>query len=428
MSFLKTKSLPIFMWLLPVSFFTYQFILRLWPSLMMQDIMQQFAIDASGFGSLAAAYYYGYSFTQIPLAILFDKYGVRIVLGACSLLTGLATLVFSNTDSLLIATLSRACVGIGSAAGFLAVSKVTSEWFVKSEYARMVGFSFTIGLMGAVYGGKPVSLLIEDLGGMEVAYTLAMVSIAIGIATFVFLRRPSASGLDQIVSSDLLRSPGQVRGKESSFKITDFKALLSSKTIWLLGISNFLMVGSLEGFADVWGVSYLQTAYGLTKGDAAQLCSLIFVGMIFGGPILATFAAKFGNYNVISFAGFTIAILMFMMLLTGFEFNWYLFATLFLIIGVMCCYQVLVFAIGCDLMAPELLSVTIAFLQTMNMIGGSFFHTIIGSIMDRFWTGGMDGLVRVYSLESYEQALMLIPTCAVFGALIVLFIGRKRKS
>lgn len=410
MSFFKAKSLPLLMWLLPVSFFTFQFVLRLWPSLMIQDIMQQFAIDASGFGILAASYYYGYSLMQIPIAILLDKYGVRIILTGCAVLTGFATFVFSNTDSLLIATISRICVGIGSAAGFLAISKVTSEWFPKSQYGRMVGFSFTIGLMGAVYGGKPISLLIQEMGGQELAYTLSLISVAIGIATFCLMQQsPHNESVKQ----------------ESSFTISDFKSLLSSRHIWLLGIANFLMVGSLEGFADVWGVSYLQVAHGLSKSDAAQLCSLIFVGLIFGGPIMAALGMRFGNYNVISFAGFVIAGIMFAMLLLELDFNLYLFSGLFLLIGVMCCYQVLVFTVGSDLMPAHLLSVTIAFLQTMNMIGGSFFHTIIGKIMDKFWNGSMEGLIRVYTLESYQQSLLLIPCCAALGALIVLTIRKS---
>lgn len=54
------------MWFLPLLFFTGQFVLRLWPGLMMQDIMQQFKIDAVEFGLLASAYYYGYALMQIP--------------------------------------------------------------------------------------------------------------------------------------------------------------------------------------------------------------------------------------------------------------------------------------------------------------------------------------------------------------------------
>lgn len=53
----KSKYMPFVMWLFPLSFFAYQFILRLWPGLMMQQIMGQFSIDASHFGLLAAFYY-----------------------------------------------------------------------------------------------------------------------------------------------------------------------------------------------------------------------------------------------------------------------------------------------------------------------------------------------------------------------------------
>ena len=54
---MSKRILPYAMWVFPLSFFTYQFILRLWPSLMMQQIMQQFQVDATGFGLLASVYY-----------------------------------------------------------------------------------------------------------------------------------------------------------------------------------------------------------------------------------------------------------------------------------------------------------------------------------------------------------------------------------
>ena len=53
---LRHKYLPFFMWLFPLLFFAYQFILRLWPGLMIDQIMEQFSIDASHFGLLAAFY------------------------------------------------------------------------------------------------------------------------------------------------------------------------------------------------------------------------------------------------------------------------------------------------------------------------------------------------------------------------------------
>ncbi|WP_026069468.1 hypothetical protein [Legionella tunisiensis] len=78
----------------------------------------------------------------------------------------------------------------------------------------------------------------------------------------------------------VLRTPTHNKSEKTypeSFRLSSFKALLSSPTIWLLALANLLMVGSLEGFSDVWGVPYLMTAYSITKSEAAELISCVFL-------------------------------------------------------------------------------------------------------------------------------------------------------
>jgi len=408
----KHRFLSYLMWLLPLSFFTYQFLLRLWPSLMMQQIMQQFAIDATAFGLLASVYYYGYAGMQIPMALALDRFKPRDVISFSIIICGLATYLFSITENWYLALLTRFLIGGSSAVGFLGTSKVISQWFPKDHYARMVGFTFTIGLIGAIYGGKPVSILVENFGWHQVAITLALVALSIGLLTYLALRDPGVS-------------KHKIQPK---FKLPDLKNLLRSPNIWLLAVANLLMVGSLEGFADVWGVNYLMKAYGLNKGDAAELISFIFIGMIFGGPILILLAKNLGNYTVISCCGLGMS-LAFCYLLWGIaNYNWYGLATLFIGIGIMCCYQVLVFSAGCDFVSIQLLGVTVAFLNCVNMLGGSFFHSLVGIMMDNFWTGGTSDGIRVYDLESYNHALIVIPLCSILGAVMVALVGKRVRT
>lgn len=409
----KHKYVPFLMWLFPLSFFTYQFIWRLWPSLMMHEIMQQFAIDASGFGFLSGLYYYGYSPMQIPIAMMLDRLGARYIVFGSAVLCGIAAFTFSYTDNWYLACLSRFLVGVGSAVGFLGTAKVVSEWFPKDQYAKMIGFSFTVGIMGALYGGKPVSLLMENYSWQHVAFVLACVSIALGFAAYLFLRSPKA--LKTLNEAD-------------SFKVSYFKELLSSPVIWFLAISNFLMVGSLEGFSDVWGVPYLMTTYTLGKSEAAELISFVFVGMLFGGPLLAALSKKLGNYTVISLCGLGMALAL-ILLFSSTVYNWYWFAGLLFCVGILGCYQVIVFVAGSDLVSPQLLCVTVAFLNCVNMLGGSFFHTTIGLMLDAFWTGmtSHDG-VKQYTVESYNMALMIIPICAIVGACLVGFVGLRLRQ
>lgn len=410
----KHRSLSILMWILPLSFFTYQFVLRLWPSLMMQQIMHQFSIDATAFGILVSIYYYGYAGMQIPIAIMLDHYGARFIIFFCCIVCGIATFIFSTTENWYLALLSRFLIGAGSAVGFLGTSKIISQWFPKNQYARMIGFTFTIGLMGAVYGGKPVNFLIDTLGYQKVNFLLVAIALGIGVLSYLLLRRPLNSYENQ-----------------ESIKLSSLKNLLSSPIIWLLAFSNLLMVGALEGFADVWGVNYLICAYNFSKSDAAELISFIFIGMLFGGPFLALCSKKFGLFTMISVCGVVMAVAFLCLILSNGSFSWYMLAALLCGVGILCCYQVLIFAVGCDFVKSELLGVTIAFLNCINMLGGSFFHTLIGVAMDIFWSGIVDNEVRQYTLESYNHALMIIPICSLIGATIILsikMISNHRKS
>ncbi|MDP2194284.1 MAG: MFS transporter, partial [Alphaproteobacteria bacterium] len=230
---------------------------------------------------------------------------------------------------------------------------------------------------------------------------------------YVFLRSKKDCSTDNTAQTS----------QESALNLSSLKAIISSKTIWLLAIANLLLVGSLEGFADVWGVQYLIESYGMGKSDAAGIISFIFIGMLFGGPTLAWLSEKFGDAIVIALCGVFMALIFFAML-AGFI-PAAILPYAFFLVGIMCCYQVLVFSVGSKLVSPASLGICVAFLNSINMLGGSFYHTIIGRAMDIFWQGAYSALgCKVYDINAYTKALNVIPVCALIGA--ALFIGFAR--
>lgn len=408
----KTHYMPFVVWFFPLSFFAFQFILRLWPGLMMQEIMVHFSIDASSFGLLAAFYYYGYAGMQIPVALLLDKFGARLVIFVFALLCGLGALLFTSTNNFYLALFSRFLIGACSAVGFLGVSKVVSEWFHTEQYSHMIGLSFSVGLLGAVYGGKPLTQLLSTYGGQRLGLVLAIGAIAIGVLACMVVRTPKKS--KTIPTNNI--------------SLSQLSVLFTFKKLWVLALANLLMVGALEGFADVWGVPYLTAAYGFAKSDAALLVSFIFMGMLFGGPMLALLAKKLGNYMILGACGVGLS-LAFLVLLSENVSNWWLLSALFFSVGLMCCYQVLVFATGSAFVSSQHLGITIAFLNCINMLGGSFFHTLIGKIMDYYWEGNLSQAgLKQYSLQSYHHALLAIPVCALLGTVLIYLLHKRTRK
>lgn len=392
------------MWSLPLLFFGFQFILRLFPGLVMPDFLAKYHITATDFGLFASLYYLGYAGMQIPIAILLDKFGPRLIICLSALLCGLACILTTQSDLWILALLSRFLIGIGSVVGFLGTSKIISNWFSSQQYGRLVGFTFSFGLLGAIYGGKPVSLLIEKMGFESVLFVLGCVSIFISLFVCLLLKNK------------------QTHEKKTQSVISTLKFVLTKPSIIVLAISSLMMVGSLEGFADVWGVPYLMAARSLSKPDAAGIVSYIFIGMLFGGPILTYFADKFrSDYKVIFACGLLMAVLLSYFLYCNEGLSLYAMKTLMFVIGILCCYQVLVFAVGSKLVSPGYLGVTIAFLNCINMLGGLFFHRTIGILMDSLSdTHLMNGIV-VYEANTFVLALIIVPLCSVVGAIGILF-------
>jgi predicted MFS family arabinose efflux permease len=409
----KFNYLPWLMWLLVVSFFAYQFVMRLAPGLVMKDIMDKFGISASAFGFLSSMYYFGYAGMQIPIAALLDRYGVRIVVSICVFLCSLATIAFVYSDSWWLVLASRFLVGACSAAGFLGTSKIISEWFPNAQYGRLVAISFSYGLLGALYGGKPIAMLLET-------YSWQAIFRIVGITGFVLFA----------LICTLVKSPKEKNSRQNDQGniLNNLLQLIKNRKLMLIAVSNLLMVGSLEGFADVWGVSYLEKVYNMTRADASLVTSMIFLGMLFGGPVLTYFAEKSDcYYKVTAMCGILISCIFVLMLTGSHWIDYKLLCILMFINGILCCYQVLVFTIGNKLVGAAMVGITVAFLNCINMLGGSFFHTTIGVLMDLFWDGSVENGIRIYGESAYNSALFAIPIASILGALFFLLLNSFNK-
>lgn len=403
---------PWVMWFFAVLFFAYQFIMRVFLGLCVPEIMTKFQVDATDYGLLASMYYYAYAGMQIPIAILLDRFGPRSIISLSCFVYSVVVFLFYWTDQWYLALLARFLIGAASATGFLGVSKVITLWFSPSHYARMVGLSFSIGLLGAIYGGLPVSYLIGQYGWENV---LLMVGAAGLVLTglLVLTLKPHHRSL-------LHTSPSILK---------ELKSLLSMPILIFIGLANLLMVGSLEGFADVWGVPYLMAVYEYHKNEASFITSSVYTGMLIGGPLLAYVAEKFkAFYQTTAFCGVMMALLLAVMLLSNGAINYMVLYLMMFMVGVLCCYQVLVFAIGTALVPLESRNMTVAFLNGVNMLGGTFFHTIIGYMMDLFWMGQTVAGQRVYEAHAYTYALYAIPIAACIGGLTFLFLRPVEKG
>lgn len=401
----QRRSVVMLMWALASFFYAYQYILRVLPNIMMNDILEKFQIDASLFGQYAGFYYIGYAGMHIPIGLLLDKYGPKKILPLCIVITaiGLMPLVYSN--HWIYPTLGRLLIGMGSSAAILGVFKIVRMFFAESRFTVMLGFSVTIGLLGAIYGGEPINYSIEKWGPTLVIQLLVAIGVGLALLTAWII-------------------PNQPTAETELGWLESVKTVLTNKRVLITCLLAGLMVGPLEGFADVWGFEYLKTAYGLDSDLAATKPSLIFLGMCLGSPVLSWISARMkANLGAITLSGFVMGA-SFILLLSG-KCPIILMDPLFFVVGVFCAYQILAIFQASTYVDERLVSLTTACANMIIMIFGYVFHTTIGQLMQHYWNGDITPTgVPVYTSSGFTYSLTIIPVGLVLGGIGYFLLGR----
>lgn len=409
----KNQSLrnPLILWSLATLFFAFQFILRLSTGILREEIIQKFSIDTIAFGTLAGYYYLGYAGMQIPIGIMLDKFNFRIIIFISILVTSLGTLTFVASANFYYLLIGRFMIGAGSAVGFLSVAKITKTFFPDKYHSLLLGFSFTFGLIGAVFGVTPMKLLFNHFGYYYSFNCLAAVGFIIGL----------------IILSVKINLNNEIGDFDKNPSSTIFK-LLVNPTILLIGISGGLMVGALEGFADIWAIPFFKQIYHMDDMESNMATSFIYIGMCFGGPILAIIAdwLKSSNLTIIITGLVTIGI--FAILLYFQTLNFFISSSLMFLLGIVCCYQVLIFTIVSNLVDIKSAGLAIAIANCINMSFGHFFHKLISTLITSNWDGLSNEFgVAIYSRYDFIIAISAIPICCLVGIGGFCYLSQKSK-
>ena len=104
--------------------------------------------------------------------------------------------------------------------------------------------------------------------------------------------------------------------------------------------------------------------------------------MCFGGPLLAYLAkVTKSNIFIIIISGL-FTIIVFCIIFFVLDLSRTAVGALMFYLGILCCYQVLVFAFASDLVEKSCAGIAIAIINCLNMSFGHFFHKVIMKSVD----------------------------------------------
>jgi len=399
-------------WALAILFLFYEFFLRVFPAVMVSELMNAFHVDALVLGTLSAFYFYSYAPMQLPVGLLLDRFGARKLLTFAAIICGTGTFLFAGSNSLGIAELGRFFMGIGSAFAFVGMVYVSSHWFHGAKLALLVGIGNSVGLLGAAFGEGPLSIVVEVIGWRETVYILATVGIALGVVIFMCVRTEHHSITKRVKQHESL-----------SHAFSSFQNVCMNVHTWLNAFGALLFFLTTNVLAGLWAVPFLQTVHGMSYEVAAFAVTMLYIGEIVGGPIIGVISDRIKKRKPLLFIGCIGALICIVPLIySGGLAPWVIFV-LFFLIGFFSAAELLNFPLAVELNTVEAKGSAIAVTNFVVAIGASVMQPLVGYFLDM--SAGSIRIGRntdIYTAADYKTALIVFPISLVLAVIVFLFL------
>lgn len=397
-------------WSIAALFYLYEYVLRVSPSVLTNELMLSFNVTSGSLGTLVSLYYLAYVPLQIPCGVIVDWLGPRRVVTFSAFLCALGTLIFAMTDNITIAAFARFIIGAGSACGYLCCSKVGADWLHPHKFAHVAAVTMMMGTLGGIGGGLPFAMISNALGWRQAMLIAAAAGAVIMVICYLALR-------------DRETLSSQQTSTDKTPFLEGLRIISQNPQSWLIGFYGCLMYVPISAFAELWGTPYLMLAYGVNNEVASASCAWMFMGMAIGCPIGAELSNRIkSRIKVMSWSA--IATMIPLLAVVYIPEKPYILNDILLgLTGLLCGGQILYFAAAKEISPSKYSGTAIGFTNALVMVSGLIFQPLLGHIIDLAWDGlrTAEGAV-IYSVSNYQQAFMTIPVCMILAWLVMRFV------
>ena len=176
------------MWLLAGLGFGYAFFHRVAPSVMVSELMTDFAIGGAVLGVLSALYFYPYVLLQVLLGAMLQIIGTRILLSLALMLAAIGSLIFGTAENSR-ARLFRADFDWHWLFGrFSGLFSTRIKLVRENQYAFLAGLAMFFGMTSGMLAQKPLAFVIEMTGWRDAMYMLAGGGALLSVLVYIFVR------------------------------------------------------------------------------------------------------------------------------------------------------------------------------------------------------------------------------------------------
>jgi predicted MFS family arabinose efflux permease len=258
------------------------YLLRMVNAVISPELTEELELSASSLGLLTAAYPLAFMAMQLPLGLLIDRYGPRVVETALLMVAALGALLFGLSESTIGLVASRALIGAGVSACLMASLNAFHRWYPVEKRPAMTSWMMTAGGLGAVFATTPVEWGLTLVGWRALFVVLAGLTLV--AAAGIWFSVPDAPRGPR---SETLR--GQLAG---------VGRVMSSGRFWRIAPIMAVMQGTFMALQGLWSVPWMMEVEGMSRGAAAVVLLGVGVVMLCASLTLSMVTERLGRAGI----------------------------------------------------------------------------------------------------------------------------------
>lgn len=246
-----------------------------------EQAKDRFHVGAAMLSIFAVAQLIVYAGMQIPVGVLVDRFGSRLVIAAGALVMGGGQALLAVTSDPAGALVARVLVGTGDAMTFICVLRLVPAWFSLSQVPVVTQLTGLLGQAGQVASTIPLVAALAGPGWTATYLGAAAIGVLVAVLVLAAVRNvPPGSHVHVTVGSwrqagndliDSFRAPGTRLGLWSHFT-TQFSGMV---------------------FALLWGYPFMTVGMGYSPALAGGLMTTMVLAAVVIGPVLGRLTAAF---------------------------------------------------------------------------------------------------------------------------------------
>ncbi|MEY4618800.1 MAG: hypothetical protein RL101_986 [Actinomycetota bacterium] len=226
---------------------------------------EQFHTSASALGALVVFQVMVYALMQIPVGVLLDRFGPRILLIIGALFMTVGQVIVAQAVDINVAYLGRMLVGIGDSATFVSMIRLIQDWNQPDRAGRLQLMMTNVGQSGQVIAAIPFAFVLGFAGWQNAFNIAAIFALLSGLIVFLIIRTDAPAGVSHHHGLTFKKSMSQLW--------VNLKFPGARMCFWMMFVSQ----SSGTVFALFWGVPFLIKGQGQTAVFASTMLLAQFV-------------------------------------------------------------------------------------------------------------------------------------------------------